>query len=143
MGRGPAQCSPAGASLRRAGRGAAFREIRSRGSLRADGAHADTQCLHSADGAADVARGAEPEGAARRQHALDRIRRRISGRGNLRVGKVGVRPCHQRVLRADRVQYRAVGLRRDQGFQAGRHRPAGCRAQGCDHRCGWEPAEGR
>ena len=68
-----AQCPVARPALWRAGRCAPVREIRSGGSLCADGARPDPQCLYPADRAAHVAGGAQSERPPRHQHALDRL----------------------------------------------------------------------
>ena len=65
----------------------AVREIRSRGGLRADGEDWRAQRLHSADGAADAACGANPRGRYRPPPAHARLRRRSARRRDLRMGQ--------------------------------------------------------
>ena len=127
LGRRAARCAAAEPALRRAGGGAPLREVRSGGSLRADGAHASAQHLHPADRAAHDARGAQSARPLRHQAALDRLGRRDARRGNLRVGQVRLRPHHQRILRPDRMQPGAVGLQRARRLESRRHRQAGSR----------------
>ena len=70
------------------------------------------QRLHSADGAAHDARGAEPARASRfRSCAASRSGGESLGIEALEWGKDGLRPDHQRVLRPDRMQSGARLLR--------------------------------
>ena len=134
LGRRPARLPAAEPASRRAGRGAPLREIRSRGGLRAACEGAGAQRLHPADRAAHAALRALAEGPPRHPPALARLGRRIARRRDLRLGPRRVRPHHQRVLRPDRVQPRALLLRGDRRVEAGRHRQAGARP-----RCGGDP----
>ena len=65
--------------------------------------------------------------------AHDRLGRRDARRGDLRLGPRGARAHHQRVLRPDRVQSRALVLRGDRRRQARRHRQAGSGPHGRHH----------
>ena len=69
LGRRAPQCATAGTALRRAGGGAKGREVRSRGSVRADGEEGSAQRFHPADGAAHDALGGS---SARQQFACAR-----------------------------------------------------------------------
>ena len=130
VGRRPARLPAAEPAPRRAGGRAQGRQVRSRGSVRADGEGGRAQCLHSADRVAHAARGAQPARPPRHPPAHGRLGRRVARRGDLRMGQGGVRPDHQRVLRPDRMQPGARLLRRDRRVAAGRDRQAGARPQG-------------
>ena len=104
LGGRPAQRAAAGPALRRAGGRRAVREVRSGGGVRADGEACGAQRLHPADRAAHAALGAEPARASRHPLALRRLGRRGARRRDLRMGQVGARAHHQRVLRPDRMQ---------------------------------------
>ena len=127
LGRRPARLPAAEPASRRAGGGAPVREVRSRGGLRAAGEGAGAQRLHPADRAAHAALRALAEGPPRHPPAHARLGRRVARRRDLRVGPRRLRPHHQRVLRPDRVQSRALLLRGDRRVEAGRDRQAGAR----------------
>ena len=122
LGRRPARLPAAEPLLRRAGGGAAFRQVRPRGGLRGDGALWRAQRLHPADRAADAARGAEPARPPRHRAPLGRLRRRGARRRDLRMGQGRARRRDQRVLRPDRMQPGGRLLRLDRPGAARRHR---------------------
>ena len=130
LGRRPARCAAAEPLSRRAGGGAQGREVRSGRSLRADGEGGHPQRLHSADGAAHDARGAQPARALRFQAAQRGLGRRVARRRGAGMGPLGVRPHHQRVLRPDRMQSGGRLLRAARHAQGRRHGQAGARPHG-------------
>ena len=130
LGRRPAQRAAAGPALRRAGGRRAPREVRSRGGVRPDGEARGAQCVHPADRVAHAALGTASAGTPRHPPALGRLRRRGARRRDLRVGKIGARPHHQRVLRPDRMQSRGRFLRGDRRVAARRDRQAGAGPHG-------------
>src|SRR5215470_2459929 len=116
-----AQLPVAGAALWRARGGAALRALRPRGGVCRDGANRRAQHLHPADRAAHDALGARSPRPPRHPPAHGRLWRRGARRRDLRMGQVGARPRHQRVLWPDRMQPRGRLLRRNRRQPAGRH----------------------
>ena len=127
LGRRPARRAAAEPASRRAGRRAPLRQVRSGGSLRADGESRHPQRVHSADRVAHDARGAEPARPLRFQAAQHGLGRRVARHRGAGMGQGGLRADHQRVLRPDRMQSCARLLRATWRLQARRDRQAGAR----------------
>ncbi|KAJ8134894.1 hypothetical protein OY671_011893, partial [Metschnikowia pulcherrima] len=106
--RRPAGRAAAGSAPRRAGAGAALREIRRRLGLRPDGAPWRHPHLPAAPRAQDDARRGQPARARRAGAALGGQRRRIARRRADRSGPPRAGRDHQRVLWPDRMQHAGV-----------------------------------
>ncbi len=130
LGRRAARRAAAEPAPRRAGGGAPLRQVRSGRSLRADGIRGRAQRLHTADGAAHDARGAEPARAPHLQAAHARLRRRVARHRSAGMGQGSLRPHHQRVLRPDRMQSGGRLLRAARHDAARLHGQAGARPHG-------------
>ena len=128
LGRRPARRAAAEPASRRAGDRAPLRQVRSGGSLRADGQGRRAQRLHSADRAAHDARGAEPARPLRFQAAQHGLGRRVARHRGAGMGQGGLRADHQRVLRPDRMQSGARLLRAARHVQGPAPSASRCRA---------------